>query len=263
MSPRSSSLSKTRRITLGVVFACVFIALVGVSVWQLTLLANGSHSNDTTAVQTKTADGSISDTASGSDTEASSSASNSVDSDSQTDDANNEGSQSADSTSAESSSTGASSAQGSQSSGTSGSGSANSGSPSGGSSTPPASQEPPKPATISVSFSIDCVNAVSYGNETALSLSSSGYLLSTQLTLSPGATVYDALMASGAPVNGASSAMGFYVSALYSLQEKACGPTSGWLYLVNGSQPSASCSSYSLSDGDVVQWRYSVNPGDI
>lgn len=206
MTTPSRDCNKSQRLALRIIFAFVFIALIGVSVWQLAINANAGPNE---AAATNNAQASA------------------------------------------------------FTSGTSGSGSANSGSPSGGSSTPPASQEPPKPATISVSFSIDCVNAVNYGNETALSLSSSGYLLSTQLTLSPGATVYDALMASGAPVNGASSAMGFYVSALYSLQEKACGPTSGWLYLVNGSQPSASCSSYSLSDGDVVQWRYSVNPGDI
>jgi hypothetical protein len=57
--------------------------------------------------------------------------------------------------------------------------------------------------------------------------------------------------------------LGAYVYSISSLPEKACGAQSGWVYLVNGVQPSQSCSNYVLQDGDRVQWRYTVTPGDV
>lgn len=271
MPSSSSKTNKTRRIAVAAIFACAFVALLVVSIWQLALHADSGQENGTTAQQTNASENSSSTSAKNiSDKQAPSTTSDGGDSDADAGTADDDDPQSSTSksTSNANSDTEKASSQDSLTSGASNSGTTNpgstgSGSSSNGSSTPPTSQEPPPPATITVSISIDCVNAVNYGSATAQSLSSSGYLLSTQLTLSPGATVYDALIACGAPVNASSSAMGTYVTALYSLQEKVCGPTSGWLYLVNGSQPSASCSSYSLSDGDTIQWRYSVNPGDI
>lgn len=120
------------------------------------------------------------------------------------------------------------------SSGTSGSstGSGNSGLSGSGS-----TQSPKR--TIEINFSIDSSNAdgsVSY---------------STVMTLDKGATVYDALAASGVSHSGDS-----YITAIGGLSEKQFGGQSGWKYYVNGSAPNKSCVDYTLQDGDRVQWSY-------
>lgn len=120
------------------------------------------------------------------------------------------------------------------SSGTSGSstGSGNSGSSGSGS-----TQSPKR--TIEINFSIDSSNAdgsVSY---------------SAVMTLDKGATVYDALAASGVSHSGDS-----YITAIGGLSEKQFGGQSGWKYYVNGSAPNKSCVDYTLQDGDRVQWSY-------
>lgn len=82
--------------------------------------------------------------------------------------------------------------------------------------------------------------------------SSSSYTVS----LDPGATAYDALVATGAGVNARSTAMGIYVAAINGYAEKDQGGESGWKYAVNGSYPGYSAGSYTLSDGDAVTWVY-------
>lgn len=82
--------------------------------------------------------------------------------------------------------------------------------------------------------------------------SSSSYAVS----LNPGATAYDALVATGASVNARSTAMGVYVAAVNGYAEKDQGGESGWKYAVNGSYPNYSAGACTLSDGDAVTWVY-------
>ncbi len=82
--------------------------------------------------------------------------------------------------------------------------------------------------------------------------SSSSY----QVSLDPGATAYDALVATGASVNARSTAMGVYVVAINGYAEKDQGGESGWKYAVNGSYPGYSAGACELSDGDAVTWVY-------
>lgn len=82
--------------------------------------------------------------------------------------------------------------------------------------------------------------------------SSSSYAVS----LNPGATAYDALVATGVSVNARSTALGVYVAAINGYAEKDQGGESGWKYAVNGGYPSYSAGSYTLSDGDTVTWVY-------
>lgn len=82
--------------------------------------------------------------------------------------------------------------------------------------------------------------------------SSSSYAVS----LNPGATAYDALVATGASVNARSTAMGVYVAAINGYAEKDQGGESGWKYAVNGSYPNYSAGACTLSDGDAVTWVY-------
>lgn len=97
--------------------------------------------------------------------------------------------------------------------------------------------------TVSIQFSVDSSNAdgsVSYGSA---------------MTLPEGATVYDALAATGLSYTGYG-----YIEEIGGLWEKDFGAKSGWKYYVNGSAPMMSCADYVLKDGDSVQWVYTLNP---
>ena len=83
-----------------------------------------------------------------------------------------------------------------------------------------------------------------------------GSTSSYTVSLDSGATAYDALVATGAGVNARSTAMGIYVAAINGYAEKDQGGESGWKYAVNGSYPSYSAGSYTLSDGDAVTGVY-------
>lgn len=52
-----------------------------------------------------------------------------------------------------------------------------------------------------------------------------------------------------------------YVASISYLYEFDFGELSGWLYRVNGEIPSLSCSRYTLSDGDRVEWLYTREIG--
>lgn len=65
-------------------------------------------------------------------------------------------------------------------------------------------------------------------------------------------SVYDALCNSGVSISGS----GYYVSAINGLAEKQHGPTSGWMYTVNGATIMRSCGDCYLNDGDTVYWYY-------
>lgn len=78
-------------------------------------------------------------------------------------------------------------------------------------------------------------------------------------TFEHGATVYDALIATGLSVNASSSSSyGTYVTAIGGLAEKEFGRNSGWMYSVNGAIPMLACDRYVLQDGDSVSWFYTT-----
>lgn len=73
------------------------------------------------------------------------------------------------------------------------------------------------------------------------------------LTFEEGATVYDALASAGWSAQASWGAFGVYVTSINGVAADA---QTGWTYTVNGSMPSTACSSYKLSDGDVVVWTF-------
>ena len=109
---------------------------------------------------------------------------------------------------------------------------------------------------ITVSFSVVCYDAVEGGSQTALAVSDKGAMVDTTLQLNPGATVYDALVASEVVLGSRSSSMGMYVYSINGLTEKEIGPQSGWKFYVNDVAGSTSCNLQELKDGDAVEWRY-------
>ncbi len=53
-----------------------------------------------------------------------------------------------------------------------------------------------------------------------------------------------------------------YVRGIADLYEFDYGALSGWVYLVNGERPSVGCGQYTLSDGDVIRWVYTLEQGN-
>lgn len=79
---------------------------------------------------------------------------------------------------------------------------------------------------------------------------------SRAVTLTTGASAYDALCALGLPVRAQQTMYGTYVQAIGGLAEKQHGASSGWMYAVNGRAVLVAASSYALADGDTVSWYY-------
>jgi len=53
-----------------------------------------------------------------------------------------------------------------------------------------------------------------------------------------------------------------YIQGIHNLYEFDTGPSSGWMYEVNGWYPNYGCSRYQVQPGDVIQWRYTCSLGD-
>lgn len=54
----------------------------------------------------------------------------------------------------------------------------------------------------------------------------------------------------------------YYVRGIAHLYEMDAGDNSGWLYSVNGKRPEVGASSFLLSEGDAILWRYTCNELD-
>ncbi len=83
-----------------------------------------------------------------------------------------------------------------------------------------------------------------------------GYCDSKSVEIKSGDSVYDILKKSGASVSARSTGYGVYIEGINGRFEFDEGPTSGWIYIVNGSRPSVSCSNYSVKSGDKIVWTY-------
>lgn len=90
-----------------------------------------------------------------------------------------------------------------------------------------------------------------------------GLFFQDELVLAQKKSAYDALLATGLRISHRESTFGPFVTAIEGLGEGEGGATSGWVYLVNGEAPAVSSGLFFLSDGDVVQWRYSVEESDL
>lgn len=68
-----------------------------------------------------------------------------------------------------------------------------------------------------------------------------------------GATVYDALAASGIDIVASDSDYGMYVDSIAGL---AGDSSHAWVFTVNGQQVMEACDACVLADGDTVEWSY-------
>lgn len=79
---------------------------------------------------------------------------------------------------------------------------------------------------------------------------------SGDVKIDAGATVYDALCATGISVNARDTQYGVYVVAIGGLASGSAGGESGWKYSVNATEPACSCSVYALSGGETIKWKF-------
>lgn len=268
------------RLLMAAVGACICVALIGVSAWSLVtggasaphdglaelVAGSGSSStdeadpDDDASARSAGAEGGSSRDKAGatdkSDSNGDPSSSEDSSSGSGTSDtsdrgaSNNENGSSGSAGGGSSNSTGGSNGNAGGNSGGSSNGGAggNTGSGSGGSSSngggsaggaPGSGQDQPK--RVSVTISADG------------SLGGGGVSGPVTLTFEEGATVYDALASAGWSAQASWGAFGAYVTSINGVAADA---QTGWTYTVNGSMPSTACSSYRLSDGDVVVWTF-------
>lgn len=137
-----------------------------------------------------------------------------------------------------------------------GSASAGAGAPGGSSDPPdrgPTSPSPPSggaapagtssaPSRITVSVSVD--STLGGGSSTSASVS-----------VPAGSSVLDALEAAGYSVSTQNTQYGIYITGIGGV-EASSRDRRGWVYAVNGVEPSYSAANYALSSGDTIAWTY-------
>ena len=149
------------------------------------------------------------------------------------------GSSNAGSSSSESSSSaGAAGGAGSGSTGTSSQ--AGSGTSGNGASTSPSAAA--EPSQITVSVSVDA--SLGGGSSTSVTV-----------TVPQGSSVLDALEAAGYGVSTQNTQHGIYITGIGGV-EASSRDRRGWVYAVNGVEPSYSAANYALSSGDSIAWAY-------
>ncbi len=122
--------------------------------------------------------------------------------------------------------------------------------------------------TYTCTFSISCTELIDCDalvREKRELVPEDGIILSArEVTFTEGDSVFDVLMKlcresklhleySEAPMFNTA-----YVEGMNNLYEFDAGALSGWEYTVNGTDPNIGSSAYILSDGDVVEWYYTL-----
>lgn len=124
---------------------------------------------------------------------------------------------------------------------------------------------------ISVSVSIRCDSAVDNwdnlenGVQNNNVIPQDGVILNTiQLSVKQGSTVFSVLKEAcenngiKLDYSGNEKRKTVYVTGINGLYEKECGSMSGWIYTVNSEKCMTGASGYVLSDGDTVEFSYTV-----
>lgn len=145
----------------------------------------------------------------------------------------------------------------------------------------PAPKEEPKPQPVdkksTVTIAIYVHNLVANMDKLHPSLKSDKYVPASGVVLKPVTyellseedTVWDVLKRAtkehsiqleyeGADENIYDSV---YIEGIHHLYEFSAGPLSGWMYSVNGVFPNVGASQQTLTDGDVIEWHYTLDLG--
>lgn len=119
---------------------------------------------------------------------------------------------------------------------------------------------PQAETALTVNLKIDCKEAVDAENKTALEASEDGIMFDGTLDLEEGATIYDALVASGVNITSSDSSYGKYVSAINGLAAGDQGEMSGWIFTLNGEDVMVSADQQELADGDSIAFNFILEP---
>lgn len=136
----------------------------------------------------------------------------------------------------------------------------------------PENQEINQNKTYTCTISIECStilnNLFSLDSDKLELIPTNGVILApTEVTFYEGESVFDVLKRickeknihlefSWTPIYNSA-----YIEGIYNLYEFDCGELSGWMYRVNGWYPNYGCSRYQLTDGEVIEWRYTCDLG--
>lgn len=111
-----------------------------------------------------------------------------------------------------------------------------------------------------------CIRCDTVSDKGKAHIPSDGVMLEyTEFDLIKGDTVYDVLIRAAKSrslrldIRGSEESA--YVSGINSLYEFDFGDLSGWMYRVNGVTPNVACGQYALTDGDNIEWLYTVQLG--
>lgn len=89
----------------------------------------------------------------------------------------------------------------------------------------------------------------------------------TEIAIAEGDTVYTVLMEAAKRhrilIDHSGTAEMAYISGIASICELDFGDLSGWVYTVNGVQPSLGASACRLADGDRIEWSYTLTLGGV
>ncbi len=127
------------------------------------------------------------------------------------------------------------------------------------------SESTPAQADGTVTLSIRC--DLIAGKSDAPHIPENGVILDeTEYAFSKGDTVFD-ILTQAARTNGihleySGSPEMAYIQGIGNVYEFDFGDLSGWVYHVNGESPSVGCGEYTISDGDVIEWLYSLDLGN-
>ncbi|MBE6850670.1 MAG: DUF4430 domain-containing protein [Ruminococcus sp.] len=122
--------------------------------------------------------------------------------------------------------------------------------------------ESPQQSCGSVTFSIRCDTVAGRKNAPE----NGEILKETNIPISKGDTVFDVLTRASRSeeirMEYSGSTKMPYVEGIGDLYEFDFGDLSGWVYHVNGESPSVGCGECAVSDGDVIEWLYSLDLGN-
>ncbi len=129
-----------------------------------------------------------------------------------------------------------------------------------------------QPQTLSCTLSIDCKTLLDHLDELesgkrALVPANGVLLAARSVSFTAGESVFDVLKRvcrqNGLQMEFTMTPVyqSAYIEGIGNLYEFDGGPTSGWMYSVNGVYPNCGCSAYTLQNGDTVLWRYTCALG--
>ena len=130
-----------------------------------------------------------------------------------------------------------------------------------------------KPGDKTVTVSIDCSSIIASGAEIPARLAAviphDGIILAEAVyVLREGDTAFDILVRAAKThriqmeYSGSKELGHIYIEGIAHIYELDFGGLSGWTFLVNGERPKVGASSVSLSDGDRIEWVYTVDLPD-